>query len=293
MRIGALEAGGTKMVCAVGNEKGEIFDRISIPTKDPSETIPQIIEYFQLQQIEALGIGSFGPVCLDRKKPMYGYITSTPKTAWKNYPLVGTLKEALNCPVGFDTDVNASVLGEVTFGCGKGLNHVCYLTVGTGIGLGIWSAGELLHGNQHPEAGHIKIRRHPKDTYQGRCPYHKDCLEGLACGPAIEERWGKPAVELSDCPEAWDIEAYYLAQAICAYILLLAPQKVILGGGVMHQESLLPRIRSYVKEELNGYLATEEMADLDHYIVPYSLQDNQGILGCIELGKREACAAME
>lgn len=287
MKIGAFEVGGTKMVCAVGNENGEIFDRITIPTTEPEETISKVIEYFKGQQLEALGIGSFGPVCLDKKNDMYGYITSTPKIPWRNYPLVDTMKKALNCSVGFDTDVNASVLGEVTFGCGKGLAHVCYITVGTGIGLGIWSGGDLLHGNLHPEIGHIKIRRHPLDTYQGHCPYHKDCLEGLAAGPAIEERWGKPAKELTENSEVWEIEAYYLAQAICNCILILAPQKIILGGGVMHQDSLLPQIRRHVKEMLNGYLTTQELSDMDNYIVKYSLQDNQGILGCLELGRRE------
>lgn len=287
MRIGAFEVGGTKMVCAVGNEKGEIFDKIMIPTTEPEKTISKVIAYFKGQQLEALGIGSFGPVCLDRNNDMYGYITSTPKVSWRNYPIVDTMKKALDCSVGFDTDVNASVLGEVTFGCGKGLDHVCYFTVGTGIGLGIWSGGKLLHGNLHPEIGHIKVRRHPFDTYQGHCPYHDDCLEGLAAGPAIEERWGKPAKELTENPEVWEMEAYYLAQAICNCILILAPQKIILGGGVMHQESLFPEIRKYVKKELNGYLSTKELSDIDNYIVKYSLQDNQGILGCLELGRRE------
>ncbi len=286
MKIGALEAGGTKMVCAVGNEKGQVEDRVSIPTATPRETIPRLTAYFENKGIDALGIACFGPVCLDRTKEKYGSITSTPKLPWRDFPFAETMKKVLRCPVGFDTDVNASVLGEVTYGCGRGLENVCYLTVGTGIGLGVWTEGKLLHGNQHPEAGHLKIRRHPADSYRGHCPYHGDCLEGLASGPALAERWGMPAERLSDKEEVWDMEAYYLAQAVSSYILILAPQKIILGGGVLHQESLLPKIRKYVRKEINGYLQTEEMSDLGNYIVKYSLGDNQGILGCLELGKR-------
>lgn len=285
MIIGALEAGGTKMVCAVGDETGKIYKRISIPTKDPDTTLREILIFFKSEKIECLGIGCFGPICLDRDSKKYGYITSTPKEEWRDVDIYGSLKNALNVPVGFDTDVNASVLGEVKYGAGKGLKNVCYLTVGTGIGMGIWSEGKLLHGNLHPEAGHIKIRKRADDTYAGKCPYHKDCFEGLAAGPAIEERFGIKASELSDRDDVWNLIGFYIAQALCSYILILAPQKIILGGGVMHQEKLLPYIRKYVREELAGYINTEEMNNLDDYIVPFSLNDNQGILGCFELAK--------
>lgn len=286
MRIGALEAGGTKMVCAIGNEKGEIFEKISIPTKTPETTMPEMIQWFKAKKIEALGIGCFGPIDPDKDSPTYGYITSTPKLAWKDYNIVGAFEEYLCCPVGFDTDVNGSALGEVTFGQAKGKKNIVYLTVGTGIGAGVYAEGKLLHGMLHPEAGHILMRRREDDHYEGKCPYHKTCLEGLAAGPAIEERWGKKGIELQDRDEVWDLEAYYLAQALTDYILILAPQLIILGGGVMHQEQLFTRIRSYVKEMLNGYIKTKELEDIDHYIVPASLHDDQGIMGALELGRR-------
>ena len=286
MRIGALEAGGTKMVCAIGNEKGEIFEKISIPTKTPETTMPEMIQWFKAKKIEALGIGCFGPIDPDKDSPTYGYITSTPKLAWKDSNIVGAFEECLCCPVGFDTDVNGSALGEVTFGQAKGKKNIVYLTVGTGIGAGVYAEGKLLHGMLHPEAGHILMRRREDDHYEGKCPYHKTCLEGLAAGPAIEERWGKKGIELQDRDEVWDLEAYYLAQALTDYILILAPQLIILGGGVMHQEQLFTRIRSYVKEMLNGYIKTKELEDIDHYIVPASLHDDQGIMGALELGRR-------
>ena len=274
------------MVCAIGNEKGEIFEKISIPTKTPETTMPEMIQWFKAKKIEALGIGCFGPIDPDKDSPTYGYITSTPKLAWKDYNIVGAFEEQLCCPVGFDTDVNGSALGEVTFGQAKGKKNIVYLTVGTGIGAGVYAEGKLLHGMLHPEAGHILMRRREDDHYEGKCPYHKTCLEGLAAGPAIEERWGKKGIELQDRDEVWDLEAYYLAQALTDYILILAPQLIILGGGVMHQEQLFTRIRAYVKEMLNGYIKTKELEDIDHYIVPASLHDDQGIMGALELGRR-------
>lgn len=286
MRLGALEAGGTKMVCAIGNEMGEIFEQISIPTKTPEITVPKMIEYFKEKEIEALGIGCFGPIDPDKDSKTYGYITSTPKLAWVNYDIVGAFEKALGCPVGFDTDVNGSVLGEVTFGQAKGKKSVVYVTIGTGVGVGVYIEGKLLHGMLHPEAGHVLIKKREDDTYEGRCPYHKTCLEGLAAGPAVEERWGKKAIELKDEKAVWDLEAYYIAQALTGYILTLSPEMIILGGGIMHQEQLFPMIRSYVLEMLNGYLQTDELKDIDHYIVSASLNDNQGIMGCLELAKR-------
>ena len=286
MRLGALEAGGTKMVCAIGDESGKIYEQVSIPTETPEITMPKLISYFEERQIEALGIGCFGPIDPDKKSETYGYITSTPKLAWADYNIVGTMEKSLMIPVGFDTDVNGSVLGEVTFGQAKGKKCVVYVTIGTGVGAGIYIEGKLLHGMLHPEAGHILLTQRQDDTYEGTCPYHKTCLEGLAAGPAIEARWGRKAVELKDDARVWDLEAYYIAQAIVNYILILSPQMIILGGGVMHQEQLFPKIRSYVKKMMNGYIKTKEMADLDHYIVPASLHDDQGIMGALELGRR-------
>ena len=287
MRLGALEAGGTKMVCAIGDETGKIEERISIPTKTPQETIPLLIDFYQKRGIDALGIGCFGPLELNPQSEKYGYITTTTKEAWRNFDFLGSMKRALKCPAGFDTDVNGSVLGEVTFGQAKGKSCVLYLTIGTGVGAGIYIEGKLLHGMLHPEAGHVLITKRESDTYKGKCPYHKNCLEGLAAGPAIEGRFGKKAAELADVKEVWDLEADYIAQALTGYILTLSPEMMILGGGVMHQEQLFPLIRQKVTEYLGGYVNTEELKDMDHYIVPASLNDDQGIMGCLELARRE------
>lgn len=285
MRLGALETGGTKMVCAIGDEKGNVYEKVIFETKTPGETVPELIAFFKERKIDALGIGCFGPIDLDEESETYGYITSTPKPGWGNYNILGAFKEALSCPVGFDTDVNASVLGEVTFGQAKGKKCVIYLTIGTGIGAGIYIEGKLLHGMLHPEAGHVLIQRRKDDTYKGKCPYHENCLEGLASGPALEERWGQKANLLHEKQEVWDLEAWYVAQALTGYVLTLSPDMIILGGGVMCQRQLFPMIRKYVTDILNGYVKTKELADMDNYIVPESLEGNQGILGCFELAK--------
>lgn len=285
MRIGGIEAGGTKMVCAVGDEKGELFERVTIPTRQPEETFEEMIRYFSDKQIEALGIGCFGPVDINRSSATYGFITSTPKPGWENTDVVGRLQKALSVPVGFDTDVNGAILGEVMLGAAKGCENAIYITVGTGIGVGVYVNGGLLHGLVHPEGGHILLAKHPKDTYSGKCPYHGCCFEGLASGPAIEERWGKKAEMLADEMNVWELESYYIAQAITNYILTYSPQKIILWGGVMHQNQLFEQIRAKVPELLSGYIqhpaVTEKIAD---YIVPPALGDNPGILGAIQLG---------
>lgn len=286
MLLGALEAGGTKMVCAIGDERGNVLDKVKFPTNTPKETMPQIIDYFKNKDIEALGIGSFGPVDVNPKSQTYGYITNTPKLAWRNYNIVGSVKEILNIPIGFDTDVNGAVLGEVALGCGKDLDSVVYITIGTGVGVGVYINGNLLHGMLHPEAGHIIVIQREDDTFKGMCPYHESCLEGLASGPAIEKRWGTKAIALSDNSRVWELEAYYIGQAIINFIYTYSPQKIILGGGVMHQEQLFPLIRRMVKELNGDYIKTKEMQDLDTYIVPASLNDNQGIMGALELARR-------
>lgn len=287
MRLGALEAGGTKMVCAIGNERGEILERISIPTETPEVTVLQMIAFFRDKGIKALGIGCFGPIDLNRASATYGCITTTPKLKWAGYDIVGAFRKALSIPVGFDTDVNGSALGEATWGITKGLDTSMYITIGTGVGAGIIANGKLLHGMLHPEGGHVLLARHPDDTYEGKCPYHKNCLEGLAAGPAIEARWGKKAVELSDRKEVWEMEAFYIGQAIVDYIMILSPQRIILGGGVTHQEHMMPLVRAEVKRQLNGYVKTGELADLDSYIVLPSLKDNQGIMGAVKLALNE------
>lgn len=284
MLIGALEAGGTKMVCGIGKEDGTILEQVSIPTTTPEETIPKIIAYFKDKKIDALGVAAFGPVDVKPGSETYGYILDTPKLAWRHKDLLGDLRKELDVPIGLDTDVNGSCLGEVTYGCAKGLDSVIYITIGTGVGVGVWVNGKLLHGMLHPEGGHILLTRHPEDPDGGICPSHHNCLEGFASGPSIEARWGKKAIELINRPEVWELESYYIAQALTDYIMILSPQKIILGGGVMHQEQLFPLIRGKVKELVNGYINTKELADIDNYIVPASLHDDQGIMGCIKLG---------
>ncbi len=283
MVLGALEAGGTKMVCAIGNENGKIIKQVKFPTTTPEETMPPIIEYFKKHDVDAIGIACFGPIDLNTDSDTYGYILNTPKLAWKNYNIVGAVKDELHIPVGFDTDVNGSMLGEATWGCAKGLTDAIYITVGTGIGGGVLSGGKLQHGMLHPELGHILMVPGKGDNYKGKCPYHGTCFEGMAAGPAIEERWGTKAEQLVDKAEVWELEAYYIAQAIVNYIMILSPQKIILGGGVMHQLQLFPLIRQKVKELMAGYIETSELKDIDNYICPASLNDDQGIMGAIKL----------
>jgi len=289
MLFGALEAGGTKMVMAVGDENGKILEQKTIPTTTPEETMPQIVEYFKEKIKEkgmvALGVGAFGPVDVVKHSPTYGYILNTPKLAWKQYNLAGTLEQELKIPIGLDTDVNGSCLGEMTYGCAKGLNTVVYLTIGTGIGAGIAVDGKLLHGMLHPEAGHILIAKNSHDRGNSVCPYHDSCLEGLASGPSIEARWGKKAAELVDQTVVWELESEYIAKGLVNMILMISPQKIILGGGVMHQEQLFPKIREKVTAYLNEYYQTKELADMENYIVPPSLNDNQGIMGAIRLAQ--------
>ncbi len=283
MRIGALETGGTKMVCAVCDGMGHILEQVSIPTVSPEETLPKLCDYFERKEIDALGIGCFGPIDLNRDSKTYGYITTTPKPGWQNSDIVGAFRR-LAVPIGFDTDVNASVLGEFTWGIGRGLHSCIYVTIGTGIGVGVIVDGRLLHGMLHPEGGHILLSRNSQDTYSGKCPFHENCFEGLASGPAIEGRWGKKGLELSQQSEVWEMEADYIAQALVNYAFILSPQRIILGGGVMHQTQLLPMIRSRFNKMANGYVKTKEMDDLENYIVLQSLDDRQGILGAAKLG---------
>ena len=285
MRLGALEAGGTKMVCAIGDENGTVFERESYPTREPENTIPAIIDYFRDKGIEALGIGSFGPLCLDPNAENYGAITTTPKPGWSNYPLRAVLMDALKVPVGIDTDVNAAALSEARLGAGKGLDSLVYYTIGTGVGGGAVVEGKLLHGLVHPEMGHILLRPDPRDpTPRGFCPYHDGCLEGMANGPAIEKRWGVSAKELPEDHVAWDIEAEYLAQMCANTIVTLSPKKIVLGGGVMHQLHLFPRVRRLTLEKLNGYVAHPAILEhIDSYIVPPALGDNAGAAGSLLL----------
>ncbi len=285
MLYGALEAGGTKMVAAAIDEKGEILNRTEIKTETPDITLPILIDWFKSKKIDALGIGTFGPADLNKNSATYGYITSTPKLAWKNCNILKAFKDTLNIPTGFDTDVNAAALGEAVFGAMKGLKNGIYITIGTGIGVGVLTNGSLLHGMLHPEAGHILLPKNPSDNFTGVCPYHKNCFEGLASGPAIEKRFGKNAKLLYDVPEVWELEAEYIGKALVNYILTLSPERIVLGGGVMHMDRLFPLIRKNVLTLLNNYIDTKIIHDIDSYIVPAELHDNQGILGCAVLAQ--------
>lgn len=287
MILGAIEAGGTKFVCGIGNEDGEVLERISIQTTTPEETMRHVVDYFMEKKVDALGVGSFGPVDLDVSSPTYGYITSTPKKHWDQYDLVGELKNHFHVPIGFDTDVNAAALGESLWGAAQGLDSCLYMTVGTGIGVGAVSEGKLVHGMLHPEMGHILVRRHDEDHFTGSCPFHGDCLEGMASGPAIEARWGKKGVELASNLEVWGLEAYYLAQALVNYILVLSPKRIVIGGGVMKQEHLFPLVRNVVVQLLNGYIQHENVLNqIEKYIVPPELGDNAGLCGALALARQ-------
>ena len=285
MRLGALEAGGTKMVCAIGDEHGNVIERYSLPTRGGDETVREIIEYFRAHPVEALGVSSFGPLNLDPASPEYGNITTTPKAGWVNYPLRRNLAEALGVPVGIDTDVNGAALAEARIGAGRGVDSLVYFTIGTGIGGGAVVNGQLLHGLVHPEMGHMLLRPVENDPApHGFCPYHDGCLEGMAKGPAIEKRWGKPAAELPEDHIAWEIEAEYLAQMCVNTIVVLSPKMIVLGGGVMHQMHLFPRIRRRTQELLNGYVAHSAILEnIDAYIVPPALGDNAGAAGSLLL----------
>lgn len=287
MLIGAVEAGGTKIVCGIGNASGEVLERISFPTEQPEKTIERIVEYFRDKDVAAIGYGSFGPINIDAASPQYGYVTTTPKPGWSNYPVLPELKKALKVPFGWDTDVNAAALGEATWGAAQGLDSCLYYTIGTGVGVGVYLEDRLTHGLVHPEGGHVLTRLYPGDTFKGVCPYHGNCLEGVAAGPAIQARWGVKADQLPADHEAWEIEAFYLGQAIASAVLFVSPKRVILGGGVMHQPQLFPLIREQVSRNLNGYVSASALAErIDEYIVPPGLGDNAGLCGSLALGLR-------
>ena len=284
--IAAVEAGGTKFNCGLGDENGNIIEQISIPTTTPEETMKKVVEYFKGKKFDVMGVGSFGPIDPVKGSETYGYITKTPKPYWSDYNMIGELKKNFDVPMEFDTDVNGAALAESWWGAGKGLKNVMYITVGTGIGAGATVDGKMLQGLTHPEMGHIFVKRHPEDNFKGRCSFHGDCLEGMAAGPAIEERWGKKGFELAEDTKVWEMEAYYLSQAIVDYILILSPEKIIIGGGVMKQKQLFPLIHKNVKEMLNEYVHKKEiLEDIENYIIYPGLGDFAGFIGSFALGK--------
>lgn len=279
---GAIEAGGTKFVCAVSDEELNIIEKVTIPTTKPEETFAEVFKLFDKYDLKSIGIGSFGPIDVNEESDTYGFVTSTPKPHWGNTDFRGVFKERYNVPVGWTTDVNTAALAEYELGAAQGKESCVYITVGTGIGGGAIINGKLLEGFNHPEMGHFYPPRHEKDNYEGICAYHGDCLEGLAAGPAIEGRYGISAKELPEDHEAWDIQAHYLAHAALSYTMILRPACIIFGGGVMSQSHLFDKVHQKFEEILSGYLA---IPAIDEYIIPTGLGDQSGILGSLLLAK--------
>ena len=288
--FGAIEAGGTKFVCAVGSGVDDIREITSFPTVTPTETLNNTIDFFQKSQqvygsLQAIGIASFGPLDPQLGSPTYGHITATPKPGWSNFDFVGAIQQALSAPIGFDTDVNGAALGEWRWGNAQGLETFIYLTIGTGIGGGGLANGKLMHGLIHPEMGHIPLPHDwQADPFPGVCPFHGDCLEGMAAGPALERRWGLRAENFPIDHPAWDLEAHYLALGLMSFICTLSPQKIILGGGVMQQAHLFPLVRQKVIQLLNGYVQSPLITSrIQEYITPPALGNRAGILGALAL----------
>jgi fructokinase len=290
MIYGGIEAGGTKWVCAIGDGPGDLRETVTFPTTTPVETIGRATDFFtRTDGLAAVGVGSFGPIDVRRSSPTWGSITTTPKAGWAHTDVVSALGLALGLPVAFDTDVNAAALGEQRWGAAIGLDTFCYITVGTGIGGGGMSNGRLLHGLLHPEFGHMRIPHdRARDPFEGACPYHGDCFEGLASGGALRQRWDRSAEDLDDAA-AWELEAEYLALGLVNVVCILSPQRIILGGGVMKRPGLLALVRARMRELLAGYVATPELTDeIDDYVVAPALGDRAGVLGAIELARRVA-----
>jgi fructokinase len=270
--FGGIEAGGSKWECAVGNGPDDLRAVSTIPTSTPAETIGEAVAFFEREgPVDALGIGSFGPVDLAR-----GVITTTPKPGWAHTEVAGELGRRLGVPVAFDTDVNAAALGEHRWGAAQGLDTFAYVTVGTGIGGGVLVDGVPVHGLQHPELGHVRIPHdRDEDPFPGLCPFHGDCWEGLAAGPALEARWGRRAHELED-DAPWALEARYLALGLLALTAVVSPQRIVLGGGVLNRAGLLERVQRQLDQLVNGYVAVPEL-------VPPALGSRSGVLGALAL----------
>ena len=295
---GAIEAGGTKFVCAVGTGPDDI-SRAELPTRgDPAQVLSRVTGWLRQQErvrgkINAVGMGCFGPIDLNRESPTYGSILSTPKPNWTNFDIVGTVQNAFpNVPIGFDTDVNAAALGEYYWGNARGLEDFVYITIGTGIGAGGMSGGHLLHGLSHPEMGHIMLPRVPGDTFEGVCPFHGACWEGLCSGPALLRRAGSPAEVLPADHECWSVQAQYIGYAIANIVCILSPKRVIIGGSVqkagnLGSERFFQMIRERVRESLKGYIVVPELEEgIDGFIVPPVLGDTAGICGALSLAIR-------
>ena len=291
---GAVEAGGTKFVCMVGTGPGDMREQARFPTTSPEATLLETVMFFRsaesrLGKLSAIGIASFGPVDLHPDSPTFGFITSTPKPGWANVDIVGTLRDALGVKVGFDTDVNAAALGEWRWGAAQALDTFLYLTIGTGIGGGGMVNGRLMHGLVHPEMGHVRIPHDLEtDPFAGTCPFHGDCLEGLASGPAMNARWLQPAEQLPADHPGWALEARYLALALVNFICTVSPERIVIGGGVMSSGRLFPLIRQQALELLGNYVRAPQLLNgIDDYIVPPWLGEHAGVLGALALAQRE------
>jgi fructokinase len=290
--FGAIETGGTKCNLMIARSPEEVLEETRIPTTTPEETVGKAISFFepyvQRGELSALGVGAFGPLDLDPGSATYGYVLPTPKPGWSMTDLYGTLQRTLDIPVVFETDVNAAAYGEHAWvDANRLLDPFVYITVGTGVGVGTLVNGKLLHGLLHSEAGHLFLPKDPNhDPFEGICPFHKNCLEGLACGPAMQKRWGKPAEHLPDDHPAWELEAEYLAYGIANLIFTLSPQRIVLGGGVMQRAGLLKKVQQKVKSFLNGYYQNPLILDhIEDYIVSPALGNRSGMLGAIALAK--------
>jgi fructokinase len=294
--FGAVEAGGTKFVCAIGDENGTIHAESRFPTADPDSTLARVRDFFKLGRNDftpsAIGVACFGPIILQRQSAHYGFIGSTPKAGWSHTDVAAMLAREFSCPVGFDTDVNAAALAEHRWGAGSDTPNLAYVTVGTGIGGGVLIEGAPLHGLMHPEIGHIHPRRHEQDLgFAGVCPFHGDCLEGLASGPAILARTGSELQHLDAAHVQWQIEADYLGQLCAQLVLTVSPQRIIVGGGVM-AERLFPQMRQRTLHWLGGYIDRHEiLSDMERYIVPPALGGRAGVLGALRLAVDAAAAS--
>jgi fructokinase len=287
-RYGGVETGGTWCVCAVGTGPREIERQEQFRTTGPDETIERIVSFFRAEpRPAAVGIGSFGPVDVHPRSPTWGYVTTTPKPGWRHVALGSVVRERLGVPVAFDHDVAAAALGEYRWGAGRQVRALCYVTIGTGIGAGLLIDGKPWHGLAHPEVGHMRIPHdRVRDPFVGACPAHGDCWEGLAGGPAIEQRWGSPADELPDEHPAWELEAEYLALGILSIVCVFSPERIVVGGGVMERPGLLEMVRARLPELVAGYLPTPLLADeIDRFLVPPGLGDRAGVLGAIALAE--------
>ncbi|HEX7542439.1 MAG TPA: ROK family protein [Anaerolineales bacterium] len=285
---GGMEGGGTKFVCVVGSGPDEIVEEIHFPTTTPGETLDQVIAFFHKYKLSAIGLAPFGPLDLNPASPAYGSITATPKLGWAGTNVVAAFQSTFDVPLVIDLDVNAAAFGEYSWiPENRRLDSLVYFTIGTGIGAGVIINGKVIHGLTHPEAGHMRLPHdRKKDPFPGTCPFHGDCFEGMASGPALARRWRKPAESLPDNHPAWEQEAAYIAYALVNVILTLSPQRIVIGGGVMEHQPLFSSIRGKVRGLLNGYIASPVLTGtLEDYIVPPALGKRSGVLGALALSK--------